>query len=527
MSTASIPSASRRRKASQDGSTEQLQRKRARHQLEDLFRTANGLELCLQALQEVDANFDGDGLEIIVKRIRDRQPYSEAELDILGMPIKEPSESPSEGILSIIAITNELRSNLAKLYCSALEASTVQSDHEESDGLIKARQKAIQDGIEALDPSDAAKPSNLLIEQADHPMQIGRPFETTGPPVSIYHPIFSRFQTLIQDQGFEPLPEDVVAAFDLIQIAAKVPRAGEGRMTQVKHPIGMLLRPPIVGLLWARNFRPDGVLHHVKNFGVVPLLVMKVEDEIGGTGGCDPDTEGSFSFRKLWTDKSLTRIQNVCCCPSFILSVAGPNITIHGGVLGTEFIVQPLTEMLKLANFPDPYGRAEYIAKIMAALRTCLDGLGGFYNGLTPADEEKPARFSPFFQEYDGFTLRYTSPNLLSDRVGRAMFNATVKRSADEEDSEGKPVKVKFTPRYCREAHTLLAEKNLAPQIRHFKELENATIPPRALKDVKEAVSMLHKDDWVFGDLRRPNMLCERDAPGGGTEQGAMLVDFD
>ncbi|KAG8950553.1 hypothetical protein FRC04_007372 [Tulasnella sp. 424] len=163
---------------------------------------------------------------------------------------------------------------------------------------------------------------------------------------------------------------------------------------------------------------------------------------------------------------------------------------------------------------------------------------------LEPANEVRPARHSPFFQEYAGFTLTYSSLNLL-DRIGRATFDAMVNGPGEE---EGSPVKVKFTPRYCKEAHTLLAEKNLAPKLRQFEELKNGwkvvvmdfvagpnlasvgltAVPPQALKDIERVIDVMHEPDLVLGDLRRPNIiLCKRDAQCDQVGEGVMLVDFD
>lgn len=229
----------------------------------------------------------------------------------------------------------------------------------------------------------------------------------------------------------------------------------------------------------------------------------------------------------------------------------GPHITLHGGVYANEFIVQPLTETLALANSPEPTDRARYIAKIMVALRNSLTKLETFYNGITPNSEQQPASQWPAFQQYGDNkkgNLTYTTANLLSDRIGRAMFNAEVEELDDRDTLVKVKVRVKFTPSYGHEAHALLAEKNLAPQLRHYRVLENgwtvvvmdfvegqdldslgrSAIPPRALEDIRHALEVLHEKNWVFGDLRRPNiMLCERATKTGGTEQGAMLVDFD
>ncbi|KIO17350.1 hypothetical protein M407DRAFT_85083 [Tulasnella calospora MUT 4182] len=381
-------------------------------------------------------------------------------------------------------------------------------------------------------------------------MAIGRPFETTGPPISIYHTVFSEFKTHIEAPNAAP-PEDVVTAFHLIQAAAKVYPNENARLRSIRPFIEKLLKRLVPRLPAGYSFDPDGVALYDAPVGLVPLLVMEAKNDIGA-GGSDPDVQGAFSFRKMWAeeDSPISEVPNVCCCPSFVLSVAGPHITIHGAIFADQFIVQPLTETLGLANFPNPYERAQYIAKIMVALRHCLEALEKFYSGLTPSDIPQRANFSPIFREYyarDGkkVALTYTGPNLLPDRVGRAMFNARAKLLDDE---EGIFVKVKFTPQYCEAAHALLAASDLAPRLHHCEKLKDGwtavvmdsvdgrdmesakqrSLSPSALEDIERAIGALHGAGWVFGDLRPPNiMLCERDILGGGTRKGAMLVDFD
>ncbi|KIO17611.1 hypothetical protein M407DRAFT_38925, partial [Tulasnella calospora MUT 4182] len=201
----------------------------------------------------------------------------------------------------------------------------------------------------------------------------GRPFGTIGPPISIYHPIFSRFQTLIQGDGFDPLPEDVVAAFDLMEAAADFYETEAHRLNAIT---------PCLAKLLARKFHGtsgfDGVTFSETAAKDIPLLVMEAKNEVG-TGGSDPYLHAAFSYRKLWVEGSRLGMRNACCCPGFVLSMAGPYLTIHGGVSVDNFIVQPLTETLGLANFPAHFDRARYIAKIMAALRICLNEFELFY----------------------------------------------------------------------------------------------------------------------------------------------------
>lgn len=240
-----------------------------------------------------------------------------------------------------------------------------------------------------------------------------------------------------------------------------------------------------------------------------------------------------------------------CCCPGFVLSVAGPQITVLGGILTSQFIIQPLGMPLGLSGSPDPDGLALHVAQVMTALRTCLNDLESFYDDLKKSHllraDTEGAQW-PVLRTFDNFVLKYTSKNLLSDRIGRAMFNAELipKDEKDEQNAASPKVKVKFTPQYSEEAHMLLAAKNLAPQLRYYEKLEDnlavvvmdavdgknlasakqERVSEQALQNIQDALATLHEENFVFGDLRPPNVMLCRDGVDGEWVN-AMLVDFD
>lgn len=125
---------------------------------------------------------------------------------------------------------------------------------------------------------------------------------------------------------------------------------------------------------------------------------------------------------------------------------------------------------------------------------------------------------------------------LAKEDTEKAVFKANM------EDQSGTltPVVVKFTPKYCRDAHALCADAGLAPKIWFCQRLddvgglyivvmdyvnscEDETIReyPGAVVALRQAVRLLHRNDLVFGDLREPNVLVT------GKDEGMMLVDFD
>ncbi|OCH87550.1 hypothetical protein OBBRIDRAFT_796088 [Obba rivulosa] len=303
-----------------------------------------------------------------------------------------------------------------------------------------------------------------------------------------------------------------------------------------------------------RGFSADGSIVVPSRLGDSPLLLLELENEIGSRA-CDPNARADFVYRKWWSSDSAAMLRKACCCPSFTMTIAGPHLTIRGAIFTDTFVAQPLTETLWLANDPDLNGRIRTIARVLCALRTCLDELDNFYQNLRSprGDDMDLNSISPHFQSYSSggreIRLKYTGDNIVGGQAGQALFVAETDENADD------CVMVKFVRTYNPEAHSLLASLNLAPRLRHFQTFEDGlsvvvmdylpgqclaetpTRLPRVLADVRRAVDALHAQDLVFGDLRPPNIiLCKRAKEGEARvsdevaeewEQGAMLVDFD
>jgi tRNA A-37 threonylcarbamoyl transferase component Bud32 len=108
-------------------------------------------------------------------------------------------------------------------------------------------------------------------------------------------------------------------------------------------------------------------------------------------------------------------------------------------------------------------------------------------------------------------------------------------------------VVVKFTARYNKEAHSLLADAGFAPKL-HFCECvvgnvymvvmdriegksiwqlrqEKIDTPAIVQEQVERAVAVLHGAGIVFGDLRDANIMYGQS--GGSAEGSVFLVDFD
>jgi serine/threonine protein kinase len=107
-------------------------------------------------------------------------------------------------------------------------------------------------------------------------------------------------------------------------------------------------------------------------------------------------------------------------------------------------------------------------------------------------------------------------------------------------------VVIKFVEHYGEEAHQLLAEEHLAPQLLYCRRVgihdDNPTfgelclvvmeyingetlhevkqVPPSAKEEVARALEILHDKDYAFGDLRRQNVMITRN-------EEVKLIDFN
>lgn len=152
-------------------------------------------------------------------------------------------------------------------------------------------------------------------------------------------------------------------------------------------------------------------------------------------------------------------------------------------------------------------------------------------------------RMFPFWKSFvwngHDCTLSYTS-QLASQHSSKMVFRAEMSWT-DDADVVTRPVVVKFTPSYCEKVHVLLAEHDppYAPALYHCQKvadvgdlyivvmdyvaegdgIDGTRISPTAVQQLRKAISHLHGNGYVFGDLRLPNIIQTKD--------GMMLIDPD
>src|SRR6266702_3955106 len=245
-------------------------------------------------------------------------------------------------------------------------------------------------------------------------------------------------------------------------------------------------------------------------------------------------------------------IRDRCCCPAFLIALAGPWMCILGAVFVDHVVVQQLTDFIWIGGHPYNDDKLESVARILASLGTGIAELREFYKTLSlRGPQQDPQRFFPFIRQYSvgehvvnfsyqGYLLQKTP-----ESPPKAIFSAIAETEVGRESR--REIVVKFVQRYNAKAHRLLATAHRAPELLYCsKEDPNPVdlaglimvvmefidgrtahrlcgdeqLPPTIFNQVEEALGILHEGNIVFGDLRCPNIMVIED-------KSVQFIDFD
>jgi serine/threonine protein kinase len=305
--------------------------------------------------------------------------------------------------------------------------------------------------------------------------------------------------------------------------------------------------------------KADGTLEGSRD-GKLFLLLLKEDKNEFGDGGSDPSTQAGLSaartwvqanvrdfyFLFIWNAHSSTLVYKVSKrlrVPYISIANAGPWFAVLGFVFLDRVIVQRLTDFIWV-GIDSALSRSHVnrVARIFFALRTSLERLKSYYMNLKL--DSAHTRYFPSITTYrgeDGLEVEFEYLGYLEAGSDCVTLRAKTKNPARE-------IVVKFVERYSERAHRLLAEKGLAPRLLHFGPLElygslsmvvmeyirgetftlakskmNNDTVETVKSEIKCALTVLHENGLVFGDLRPPNVMITE---AKKTVQ-VKLIDFD
>ncbi|KAF9019935.1 hypothetical protein BDZ89DRAFT_1072635 [Hymenopellis radicata] len=271
-------------------------------------------------------------------------------------------------------------------------------------------------------------------------------------------------------------------------------------------------------------------------------FIAEIKPECAGNS--DPSVQVSFSYQRHLAQSENDAVRGMTCCPSFLLSLAGPWITIMGAIFRTQVIVQ------KIGPRHQRIGDTEAAAHPLYALRLALAELKTWYANLrrTTAAPDPVAFPRPHFTSFpiEGATTKFFYTNLINDEPSCAVFLAKL-----EEDN--REVVVKFVDTYGEEGHRWMAEHQLAPNLLYCGKLGDgyegrsmvvmekvkgtslfelygvsAHDAPSTIEDaVRRALDTLAEGGFIFPDLRTPNVMVVDEDEVTVDQRRVQLVDFD
>lgn len=234
------------------------------------------------------------------------------------------------------------------------------------------------------------------------------------------------------------------------------------------------------------------------------------------------------------------------------MGLTGNVISIWGAVFADRFYFERLALIYVGPQPPSSLrtGRSDMetgireVAKLFRTLDGCIGDLIAHYTALQPAmalsrdhaSTSQSRRSAPStgvqhsnvsgirFVHWTSFQLAGEVCNLvyghrLTDYTNKTVFEAVM-------TVEGKQVEVivKFAHRYGESGHRLLAKEDLAPTVYYcaFEETvgmwaivmskvtgdTSRALTAKQSKELQRAVGLLHAQELVFGDLRRPNVIA-------------------
>ncbi|KAH9051961.1 hypothetical protein EDB87DRAFT_1660664 [Lactarius vividus] len=387
-------------------------------------------------------------------------------------------------------------------------------------------------------------------EQAERPIYNGRPPGRSGPPVTIYHEAFAKLKDALEDSRrmVDRVGKQQVDDTAKLFIAATNIYATESDRCKAVIPLLVKLldipleeKPKVT-----KDFEPDAIATKViedETYGKKEAVICYVEFKNEFGIGEDCGVQNALELRKYLALKKYKEIRNACCCPCITVSVAGPYISIGGAILVDVFAVELFTGYIYLGGNPYDQELTILRAGLFATVAEALRDLKQFYQGLKPKGTPQLNRLFPnptyivnkMPEERPTFCSRFEYEGRESDDYRRSLFRATYR-------NEG--VIVKFCERYHGDAHNLVAEASYAPELFFCEKIQGGVtmvimkfiaghdayyrfrkvdLPSAILDDIKSAVRVLHDAGFVFGDLRRPNIIIDTT----GARERALLIDFD
>ncbi|KAL3157238.1 hypothetical protein ABBQ38_001475 [Trebouxia sp. C0009 RCD-2024] len=266
--------------------------------------------------------------------------------------------------------------------------------------------------------------------------------------------------------------------------------------------------------------KTDGSLTHPKGGLVVNI---EVKNEVGSGGGAIHVQNAAYAAK--YAAGQAVVLRQVSTCPTLLIELAGPNMSLSGAVFSNVVVCDQLTPMVSLLWQPHSPLMLQ-AARCFAALRMALPRLLAYYDSV----QSQALR-----QQLD---FPYPTSFIASDGGGQAHLQYVQRLSGlcfkGVIQPHGQSVFIKFCRSYSFAAHQAMAAAGYAPALLGFEQLAQGwllivqqfvdavswdEIVDKPVESLKAAVHALHAAGFVHGDLRGCNILVAAGA--------VSLIDFE
>lgn len=160
---------------------------------------------------------------------------------------------------------------------------------------VPDQEKNASDAQKSDTPSQGAYHRRLLSQQKSAPVLNGRPFEYSGPPLGLYHPVFNAFEEGLKAD--DPIPLDTRRyTRRYIEVSAGVYQNEAERMQASRSILDELFGGELHAVI-STKVESDGVILATCVMWDGYILIFEMKNEIG-TGNVDPFVQASLAYQK-------------------------------------------------------------------------------------------------------------------------------------------------------------------------------------------------------------------------------------
>ncbi|QRV79825.1 kinase domain protein [Ceratobasidium sp. AG-Ba] len=288
----------------------------------------------------------------------------------------------------------------------------------------------------------------------------GHTIDTAGDPVELYHPAFSAFLQNLSSPD-RPDAETNNKFLDYRSNLLWSPLEDINHASMTLADLFVLIGETFSGIKKSDKSFESAITEE----GGACCIAIQSRHGFGPNGE-DPVVLAALAYAKYWTSRKVKGVFDTSCCPTLIVVTAGPWVCVFGGIFLAQPVVQRFTDMIQVSHNPSRPDDLGQLVRLFHSIAIATQTLRSFYldsnySRLDPST--RPFPYCTSYLDHDGHKVDFKYIKRLGS--GEHFSTSRVFLAKTLDSSNPKPIVVKFVERYNGQAHRLLAEQDLAPQL--------------------------------------------------------------